>query len=384
MIVTKARTVRPDNPSAFAWAGLRRFQNIELIVDELMGIHRLDAKWRDNVRKQAQQMRYCIIQAREYFTAAQSVSLATKPNLLYYGTMSLALAEILFKQSGNSSLDKARAEHRHHGLVMTVSSVPRNADLPSSSTSLRASPMIMEGKRKGTFHLWHNTSREHPLGGIVTRIWPSGGSTSRFEVILGAIDFPYPAVPDQGVTLLQCITALPFMVEYVGAAGLATRFVRGKIEAQTWPGNGQEWRSVHNLVFHPSPLNSSLLDNLIVHPKYVDRINIFEADTGYNVQTVNDWVYGFVKTRLPPAAMINSEEWRMWVNSPCLNEFGYFYVALFLAGNYARYFPDKWLLDVERSTPLALAIEELCTLSEWRVPWLSLSELGRNLLVLEK
>jgi hypothetical protein len=51
--------------------------------------------------------------------------------------------------------------------------------------------------------------------------------------------------------------------------------------------------------------------------------------------------------------------------------------------NYARYYPDQWVLDVERSTPLALAIEELCELSEWRVPWLSLCELGRTLLVNE-
>jgi hypothetical protein len=84
---------------------------------------------------------------------------------------------------------------------------------------------------------------------------------------------------------------------------------------------------------------------------------------------------------VPDAAMINTEEWRMWTNKPPLSEFGYFYVALFLAGNYARYYPDLWLLDVERSSPLALAIEELCTIAEWRVPWLSLSELGRVLLV---
>ncbi len=69
----------------------------------------------------------------------------------------------------------------------------------------------------------------------------------------------------------------------------------------------------------------------------------------------------------------------MWTNSPPLNEFGYLYVAIYLAGNYARYFPDKWLLDVETSTPLSLAIEELCTMCEWRVPWLALCELDQTL-----
>ena len=60
----------------------------------------------------------------------------------------------------------------------------------------------------------------------------------------------------------------------------------------------------------------------------------------------------------------------MWTNNPTLNEFGFLYVGIHLAGNYARYFPDKWLLDVESSSPLSLSIEELCTLCEWRAPWL--------------
>jgi hypothetical protein len=81
MIIPHTRVVRTANPSAFAWSALRRFQNVDLIADELIAIHKVDPIWRENVKKQAQQLRYCIIQAREYFTAAETVSLATKPNL---------------------------------------------------------------------------------------------------------------------------------------------------------------------------------------------------------------------------------------------------------------------------------------------------------------
>lgn len=117
MIISKARKVRVADPAAFAWAGLRKFQNADLVTKLLIELHNVPKKYHDDVRKQAQQIRYCLVQAREYFAAANSVTTATKPNLLYYGTMSLALAEILFKQSGASSLDKARDENRHHGLV---------------------------------------------------------------------------------------------------------------------------------------------------------------------------------------------------------------------------------------------------------------------------
>jgi hypothetical protein len=79
--------------------------------------------------------------------------------------------------------------------------------------------------------------------------------------------------------------------------------------------------------------------------------------------------------------MYNTEEVRFWTDRRCLNEFGYYYVALLIAGNYVRYYPDRWLRDVERSTPLAMAIEQLCAVAEWRVPWLTLSELRRIMFV---
>jgi len=119
-----------------------------------MHIHSVPTKHRENVRKQAAQIRYCLIQAREYFAAAATVTLATKPNLLYYGTMSLALAEILFKQTGDSSLDKARAENRHHGLTMTMGGFPKTPSLYEAARQLRANPVSINGKRQGRSQHW--------------------------------------------------------------------------------------------------------------------------------------------------------------------------------------------------------------------------------------
>jgi len=140
MVITNVQKVRVSDPAAFAWAGLRKFQNIDLVAEKLIQLQNVPSKYKNDVRKQAQQIRYCLIQAREYFVAAATVSIATKPNLLYYGAMSLALAEILFKQSGDSSLDKARGEHRHHGLTMSVGGIPKSATLSEAAGLIRASP----------------------------------------------------------------------------------------------------------------------------------------------------------------------------------------------------------------------------------------------------
>ncbi|MBR0961751.1 YaaC family protein [Bradyrhizobium japonicum] len=381
MIIRKVQKVKTADMATFAWAGLRRFQNVDLVADRLIDIHLVPKKHHSDVRKQAQQIRYCLIQAREYFSAAKVVTPATKPNLLYYGTMSLALAEILFKQSGLSSLDKARVENKHHGLTMTTTSALRNGSLKAASGALRARPHESFGTRKGTFELWHRSSREHPVSGIVKRHLESGGSTKGYEIVLGAIDSPFPPLPTEGITLAECLEALPLFAEHLGQTDLRPKFVRGSCESEIWL--GPMWHSNVDVTFHPSDWRDQLLDAVRVDPGSIDRIHVREAGTGLAVRLMNDWIYGHIGFPLPPASVLNTSEWRMWINAPSLNEFGYLYVALFLAGNYARYFPDRWLLDVETSTALALAIEELCAIAEWRAPWLAMCELGETLYVVD-
>jgi hypothetical protein len=60
-----------------------------------------------------------------------------------------------------------------------------------------------------------------------------------------------------------------------------------------------------------------------------------------------------------------------------MNEFGYLYLGLYILGNFARYFPDRWMPDVETGSPLALAAEEFMSMAEWRMALLTLSELSR-------
>lgn len=381
MIINQASKVRTSDPSAFAWAGLRKFQNVENVAKTLEAIHKVPAKHKDVVRKQAQQIRYCLIQAREYFAAAEAVTTATKPNLLYYGTMSLALAEILFKQSGESSLDRARQQHRHHGLTMTVGGTRKSATISESAGLIRAHPVEQGGIRKGTFELWRKTSREHPLPGLATRFWPDGGSTSSFEVLYGAVAFEYPPLPTNGLSLSECLANIPLLVEHTSRAGLPSPFVRGKCEARIWP--VEQWRTEYVVLFHPNPLVQRLIETIRINPNVVDRMTIVQVNQGIHIMMESDWINGVVGMPMPPAATINTEEWRMWVETPALNEFGFIYVALYLAGNYARYFPDKWLADVESSNPLSLAIEELCSVAEWRAPWLALCELDQTLYVNE-
>jgi hypothetical protein len=75
-------------------------------------------KYRSDVRKQAKQVAYSILQAEEYFTASRAVGIATKPLLLYYGAVSLSRALVLIELDGTYSYDALRdaQRHQHHGL----------------------------------------------------------------------------------------------------------------------------------------------------------------------------------------------------------------------------------------------------------------------------
>jgi hypothetical protein len=89
VILAHADLVPDADVARFSWAGLARFHNVSSVTEWLCGLHKLDRTQRENARKQARQIRYCLIQAKEYYDAAAAVTLATKPNLLYYSAMSL-------------------------------------------------------------------------------------------------------------------------------------------------------------------------------------------------------------------------------------------------------------------------------------------------------
>jgi hypothetical protein len=92
MILTTAYVIGNEDRTEFAWSNLRRFHNVDFVEERLFRLHGLPRSQRQNAKKQATQIRYCLVQAKEYFDAAERVSLATKPTLAYYCIMSLDAA----------------------------------------------------------------------------------------------------------------------------------------------------------------------------------------------------------------------------------------------------------------------------------------------------
>jgi hypothetical protein len=236
----------------------------------------------------------------------------------------------------------------------------------------------MEGPsgRTGTFHLWHNSCREMPLVGVHTDNLPTG-QTSGCQVLLNSSDQPLARVPLAGLTLLECLLALPGMMDHLALQGIASETLRASV-TRIAEYRMQPARVVITVTVHPSPLAKEFFSNVLLDANGVDQVEFIELNSGGLLSIGTDPVWGgFRGFNIPHGSPWTQEEVRCWTASRPLNEFGYLYVALFIVGNYARYYPDKWLQDVETCSPLALAIEELISVAERRMAWLALSELSR-------
>ena len=373
-----------DRVGDYAWSGLRRFHNAVFVADLLSRLHAIPAQQRQNAEKQAAQIRYALLQAKEYFDASRVATLATQPNLMYYCAMSLVLAEILMKQTGDSSLDRAREQHRHHGLLFRCAGRWSDiTDLGTAGGQLRALPLLdSDGEGLGTFELWHRSARELPVGGIVSKIHTAlGASSSGFRLIFGANDTRLNKVPTSGLSLVDCIASIPGMEPAFIGSGVKPTSVRATLEVSEE--SNVSIRSNFVIVVHPGDahLTQKLMDNVLFAPSAWSRIGFIELPSGGIVQWHEEVGDTSALRKLPHATMVHSKEVRFWPEDQPLNEFGYLYYALFIAGNYARYYPDWWLRDIERATPLALAVEQLMKISSEQLPLLTLSELSRHLFV---
>lgn len=119
--INNLKEVISENPSKQVWKYLKFYLDVEYTSEVIRKIHKIPTgKHESNIKKQAQQIGYCIRQADEYFEASAQVGLATRPLLLYYGVTSLSQALALLKLDGTYSLDVIRQQqkHKHHGLEL--------------------------------------------------------------------------------------------------------------------------------------------------------------------------------------------------------------------------------------------------------------------------
>jgi hypothetical protein len=385
MIIESARIIGKDDAPAASWAGIGRYRNVNFVADEICRLHSVSKKHRPNAIKQAEQLRYCLIQADEYFKAARSVTAATRPLLLYYGAMSFALAEILLKHTGVASLDNARGQHAHHGMDLKLDGNPSKCSDPNESARcLRAAPMMKsDGARYGTFELWHESSREMPIIGERTVSFPDHTSQISNEVVATPRNARMSLLPRQGISLLHCFKYTSGLGRSLREYGIATELVRG-VHRHSVDRTTNNWDIT--LIIHPhrQDILDLMYEKFTFSPMDYEITTVIELERGCIIQQKFGPNMPHHGGSFPNSFQISVDEVLFCADNEVLNEFGIYYVGLFILGNYARYYPDMWMIDVETSSPLYLLATEFMNCAEARIPLLTFSELSRVSTVLQQ
>ncbi len=376
MLVDRVRTITPADQGRFAWSALAKYQNVGHTVNAIDRLHGLNGVGKKNIVKQAEQIRYCLIQAAEYRRAAETVGLSTRPLLYYYCAMSLALAQILMKGSGDFSLDRARGKNAHHGLTLKGAESIRSLSSFSDICSLiRAVPLEhADGRRFGTFELWHQLARDLPDAGMVKRKFENGVSET-FEPLGVPNDERFPLIPYSGLSLLDCYKCLPQMKEFLNQHGVSSSVVKANISMEH-----DQIKKIAKLNLILQPTSHVALMSVYEKVKFrtyresTTQVHDYGDGCAIRITTKDDDSEEF---HLPSSVQTSFDCIYLYSDLDCLNEFGLFYVSLYILGNYARYFPDQWMKDVEGYSSMALAADELMVHADHRLSLLTLAELDR-------
>jgi len=162
-MIRQIKNVTCSNPHAQIWKHLRFFLDLPYTVKRIKEIHNIhDSKHERNIKKQAEQINYCILQAEEYYKAAEHVSVAIKPLLLYYGSVALSQALVLLSNAGELSFDYRRKtkKHSHHGLELKEFPLPSKlseAPLQDILRLIRCNIYLKENTPWGQFGLFYNS-----------------------------------------------------------------------------------------------------------------------------------------------------------------------------------------------------------------------------------
>lgn len=365
------------------WAGIRQFRNASVALREIEFRHSVPKQQKKNAVKQAQQIGYCISQAEEYFQAAASVGLATKPVLLYYGVMSLALAEILMKQSGESSLDMARGKNAHHGLDFRYAGKKSGSVvLEEEATGLRAVPLTVGSERRGTFELWRRTASAGPLIGKTTNRTSEGGQQVMIGVVSDQNAEAIQPLANGGITLLECMRMIPDITDVNLSHGISTRLVRGCIQRNI---DFVRKTAELEIFLHPSPADAmeDVVEKITFPANAIPFVEAISFTSGYAVTISGPLDHLDFSFKLPSS--IQKKSWEChFCATDGLNEFGLYYVSLFMLGSLARYYPDHWMKHISVYSALAAVANELMDSAMLRVPSLALGELTRSHLCLSE
>lgn len=379
MQYTDVTSIKESRSNDIVWRRLAQFHDIERTTTRILASRpEIPEKQRPNVKKQVQQISYSLTQAREFFRSAESTGQTIRALLAYYGVTSLANAEILWWGNGDVSFDRRPTHFNAHGLEIKASeSVDDFAALPARRP---------DGSLTGLFGLWRKYAHHLAQYATITEHFEQSTASTSLRIVSSTTALDTQDMPDEAISLLDCLSRIPAMRHTMAANGLPVRLARGSIR------HDRQWDSTEELThwsrrYLVQPNTSSVIEGVMEHfkfpPAFYERVDCRIPPTGGFIATL-DSTPPIEGLWMSPEMFSDTEAEMFFIgDGDHLNEFGYLYVGLYIASMLTRYHPNVWIKELQGSSIAATLVDEFVDHALVRAPMLLLGSMEQTVYLFE-
>lgn len=367
-----------ENTYEESWRRLLEFANVELAIEAISSIYGEPSKSTySNYKKQAEQARVALLQAKEYFEASKLSSLYTQPNHLYYGTVALSTACMLIRGDGKKSLDFLRRDSKNsnHGLDFTFSSDIRQSKIGLNllgNSYIKVCP-------NGHFANWYGTLVSTQRLAAITHLRTSQGSRRNMEYVG---NFQIPEFSDLKGTkkdLMFLLTRLPDLYSDLVRYGVNVDSARGELRVYRDEVIKQEY---NEFTFHSSPSPEGFLrviENFTCEYGVNFEYGFFDGGKSGFISTRKDkhWTFSF------PDSRTTMDHKTIYYAEPLATpEVVDLFLVSYALSMLSRYFPDIWVSFLESHCKGAKLVERIVRVLTLKMPNLMLNQITGSELVI--
>lgn len=396
-VIVGVKDILADDPEKQVWKFLRFYLDTGRVGNRIREIHGIsNDQYSNNIKKQAEQIAYSIKQAEQYFEASANVGLATRPNLLYYGAVSLSRAVILLRNDGTFSYDALRKNnsHNHHGLEVDRGKLKNNNvhNVEEFLSRIQCSCLFKREAETGEWYPWGNFPlfyqsliqgvfrvpiQEHVVGkhSHITRYHAQACADSKDIAKLNGLNFD----------LLTIFKQLPDMYFYLLELGVVPELSRGNVKATIW--NTVKEEAEKTTVTNVKEVHDFFIDGLFQEQR--DKLLKLYGEVNKDIKIVTDFGSNlhlrFEREYVPPKEFrvyfpdivedVHGKHFYITDIDTYLSELASILVGLYMLSMLSRYYPDIWVRAIEKNVSIAEITDTFLNMVQRKFPNLILDQL---------
>jgi len=385
------RDITTENPTEEIWKYLRYFLDINYTSNKISRLHNTekDRTSKNDIKKQAQQIGYCIRQAEEYFQASSNVSLVTRPLLLYYGAVSLSEALILLKNDGNYSIDKQRNSnmYKKHGLDKKFEStiLDPNTDAFFQSISCKVS-LNERDKPVGHFANFYQSLEPEFFQVPVTQLYSNKTAHISYIMPMPSSEYiPLELIKKVKFNTSSLMKNLPDMYSALSEFGIKPNLCKGSVKVETklvyknMNGKENHDKTIEKHDFFIDGIIDQQKEILLGRLQKLNKSIKLENDFNFNIhlQMQKEYTQPDTNKIYYPDIVedIFGKKFYIIDSSIYLAEATTFYMILFCLGMLCRYYPDKWVARINKDVMTTEIINFLLNIFYRKFPNLILDQM---------